>query len=115
VKINLHEQLLLLRRREVERPESLNSAGISRRLLERWGTSVLGWVLADATRSARFGALARSLGRRFPSLLRLGPLGVWSRARDWPELPRHSFHEQYARRRAARARPQKEPSGRGQS
>jgi L-lactate dehydrogenase complex protein LldF len=112
VKINLHEQLLLLRRREVERPLPLTLAPASRALLERWGSAVLGWVLADARRSARLGALARSLGRRFPWLLRLGPLGMWSRARDWPELPRYSFHEEYARRRAAPTRSQ---SGQGPS
>jgi L-lactate dehydrogenase complex protein LldF len=104
VGIDLHEQLLLIRRRQVEGVPG--GAGSPQRgygstlLLAR----ALGWVLQSARRTAWLGALARLIGRHFPVVLRLGPLAGWTRTRDFPPLPRRSFQAQYAARRLPVAR-----------
>jgi L-lactate dehydrogenase complex protein LldF len=100
VGIDLHEQLLALRRRRVDGP-ALAGSGSERRA-GRFQRALLGlgaWMLSSPRRTAWLGAAVRWLGRRAPALLRLGPLSAWTRARELPSLPRHSFHAEYARRR----------------
>jgi L-lactate dehydrogenase complex protein LldF len=99
VKINLHEQLLLLRRRHWENPPALFGARGLGALLERGFTALLAALLARPRQLARWGAFARWLGRRLPVLTRLGPLRSWTATRTLPALPSESFRERYARRR----------------
>jgi L-lactate dehydrogenase complex protein LldF len=98
VKINLHEQLLDLRHRQLELVPT-PGAGTAR-ALERAGAALLGWVLRSPARSARLGSVLRWIGRRWPALARRGPLARWGATRDLPPLPRQSFHQAYAQRRA---------------
>jgi L-lactate dehydrogenase complex protein LldF len=100
VKIDLHEQLLALRQRQLEPgtgSSALAHAPQPERWLERLGADVLGWILRSPWRSARAGALARWLGRRLPALMRLG-LRRWTDTRQLPPLPERSFHQQLVRR-----------------
>jgi L-lactate dehydrogenase complex protein LldF len=99
VKINLHDQLLELRHRQLELVPA-RGAGAAQGALERAGARVLGWVLRSPSRSARIGALLRWLGRRLPLLARMAPLSRWTATRELPPLPRQSFHEANAERRA---------------
>jgi L-lactate dehydrogenase complex protein LldF len=106
VKIDLHDQLLAIRQRQLEPPGS--SAALSRSPLpgrrgERLAASLIGWVLRSPWRSARAGAILRWLGRRVPALTRLGPMARWSASRQLPPLPERSFHERYARRQRGRS------------
>jgi L-lactate dehydrogenase complex protein LldF len=101
VKINLHEQLLALR--QDRRPEALARPPVlSAPRSKRWLARVAGWVLKSARRTALVGRVARFIGRRFPVLLRKGPLAPWYRARELPPLPEQSFSELYRARRARR-------------
>ena len=103
VGIDLHEQLLLIRRRQVDGarpvPGGVRHSGSRQR---RWLAAIASWVLSSAARTARLGALARWLGRRWPSLLRIGPMSRWSATRELPPMPRQSFQQQYAARAASR-------------
>jgi len=103
VKINLHDQLLELRHRQLElavRPAAQDPRRQAARALERTGAALLGWVLRSPARLARAGALLRWLGRRLPGLARRGPLARWTATRELPPLPEQSFHRAYAERRA---------------
>jgi L-lactate dehydrogenase complex protein LldF len=99
VGINLHEQLLILRRRQVDGP-ALEGRGRAYRasLAKRSILRLAAWVLVSPRRSAWAGALLRFVGRVLPAALRLGPLGRWSQTRDLPEFPRQSFQVAYAAR-----------------
>jgi len=99
VKINLHDQLLELRHRQLELVPVPGPAPA----LERAIAGVIGWVLCNPARLARCGALLRWLGRRFPTLGRVGPFARWSATRELPPLPRQSFHQAYAERQARAA------------
>ncbi len=108
VKINLHEQLLQLRERQLAPaaqaqciprspgtslvPRSSTPAS-QRRLhrLERIAARVGGWVLARPRLVTWLGRGARWLARRYPALLECGPLRVWSQGRQLPTLPEQSF------------------------
>jgi L-lactate dehydrogenase complex protein LldF len=99
VGIDLHEQLLLLRRRQVDgaaATQSTSGQPGSRR--KRWLGALVAWVLESPRRTARLGAWARWLGRNLPGLLRVGPLAAWATTRELPPMPRQSFQEQYAAR-----------------
>jgi len=100
VKINLHEQLLELRERQLEGPALERGRGS----LERTLAQLLGWLLKSPSRTAQLGAVLRWLCRRLPALTRYGALRRWTATRELPPLPAESFHVQYARRRAERAR-----------
>jgi L-lactate dehydrogenase complex protein LldF len=101
VGIDLHEQLLLLRRREVEGAPARGDAPAQAPTASgRWLATVAAWVLANPERMARLGAWVRWWGRRLPALLGLGPLASWTKTRALPPLPAQSFREQYAARRA---------------
>jgi L-lactate dehydrogenase complex protein LldF len=106
VKIDLHEQLLALRQRQLEPPghgsHLLARAPLPGRANERLAMALIGWVLRSPWRSARVGRLLRWAGRRFPSLARLGPLRRWTDTRELPPLPEQSFHERLARGRRGR-------------
>ncbi len=112
VGIDLHEQLLTLRRRQVDGPALLELNGTAYRAstLKRTFTALAGWVLASSWRTAWLGVAVRFLGHRFPALMRLGPLGRWSKTRSLPALPLRSFHEEYARRQARLPRASGRPS-----
>lgn len=101
VGIDLHEQLLLLRRREVDgaRPVPGGAQHAGSRL-QRWLAAAASWMLSSPERTERVGALARWLGRHWPALLRIGPMARWSATRELPPLPVQSFQRQYAARRA---------------
>ena len=102
MKINLHDQLLELRHRQLELlPRT--GPGATALALERAGARVLGWLLRSPARSARLGALLRWLGRRLPALASLGPFARWTATRELPALPRQSFHQAYAERQARAA------------
>ena len=98
VKINLHEQLLELRHRQLELVPTPGAR--TARALERAAAAVLGWLLRSPARSARLGAILRWIGRRWPALARRGPLARWGATRELPPLPRQSFQQAYAQRRA---------------
>jgi L-lactate dehydrogenase complex protein LldF len=101
VKINLHEQLLELRHRQLELAVHAAPRDTRReaaRALERAAAALLGWVLRSPARLARAGALLRWLGRRLPGLARVGPLARWTATRELPPLPERSFHQAYAER-----------------
>jgi L-lactate dehydrogenase complex protein LldF len=105
VKINLHEQLLHLRQdqrpvhfagaAELALPPVLPPSRAKQRL-----AALAGWVLTSARRTALVGMVARFVARRFPSLLRRGPLSAWFRSRELPELPEQSFMQLYRARRS---------------
>ncbi len=108
VGIDLHEQLLLLRRRDWSAPDTAEDGASPRAtaLQPGWRIGLLragAWLLARPARMARLLAFARVLERRWPwlwrQLWRLGPLGEWARDREPPRLPPRSFHEQYQRSR----------------
>jgi L-lactate dehydrogenase complex protein LldF len=102
VSIDLHEQLLLLRRREVEgAPARGDLPAQAPTVNGRWFAALAVWVLARPERVARLGGWVRWCGRRLPVLLGFGPLARWTASRALPPLPVQSFHEQYAARRAA--------------
>jgi L-lactate dehydrogenase complex protein LldF len=107
VGIDLHEQLLALRRRQVDGPAlaggSHPRADVFRRSLLALGA----WVLSSSRRTAWLGGALRWLGRRAPFLLRLGPLSRWARTRELPPLPRHDFHAEYAQRRSRAGAPRR--------
>jgi L-lactate dehydrogenase complex protein LldF len=104
VGIDLHEQLLLLRRREVEGAPA--RVGVPRQpptARGRWLGALTAWVLSNPQQMQRLGAWVRWWGRRIPALLGLGPLTRWTATRALPPLPAQSFRQQYAARRAAAA------------
>lgn len=98
VKINLHEQLLELRQEQAERAATRGFAPLASR--------AAGWVLTSTRATAWLGGLGRSALRRFPSLLQIGPLANWTKAREFPTLPPKSFRVLYRERLSAR-----EPEG----
>jgi L-lactate dehydrogenase complex protein LldF len=98
VGIDLHEQLLTLRRRQVDGPMEQTTAPPGARG-KRWLAAFVAWTLGSARRTARLGACVRWLGRRLPWLLRAGPFASWAETRELPPLPRQSFQQQYAARR----------------
>jgi hypothetical protein len=99
VGIDLHAQLALLRRRQVEgapgRGEVPAYSGSRRK---RWLLAIAGRWLANPARVARIGSWVRWLGRRWPALLAIGPLSRWGATRELPPLPRRSFQQEYAAR-----------------
>jgi L-lactate dehydrogenase complex protein LldF len=100
VGIDLHEQLLVLRRRAVDGAPARGDTPAqpaSRR--KRWLGALTAWLLSSPRRTARLGAWVRWWGRRLPALLGLGPLSRWTSTRALPPLPAQSFQEQYAARR----------------
>jgi L-lactate dehydrogenase complex protein LldF len=102
VEIDLHEQLLLLRRREVEgAPARGDYPAQAPTANGRWLATLAAWMLAHPDRMARLGGWVRWWGRRLPALLAVGPLARWTRSRALPPLPAQSFREQYAARRGA--------------
>lgn len=101
VGIDLHEQLLLLRRRQVDgAPAQVGSPGQAPSARKRRLGAVMAWLLTSPRRMARLGAWVRWWGRRLPVLLRIGPPSRWAATRELPPLPVRSFHQQYAARRA---------------
>ncbi|MBX6352626.1 MAG: iron-sulfur cluster-binding protein [Thermoflavifilum sp.] len=93
VKIPLHDMLVALRRRNVER--GWVKAG------ERSAFRAFAWAFARpgryriAMRTARRGQVLVRRGDVIRS--RLGPLAGWTVSRDFPALARESFRERYAR------------------
>jgi L-lactate dehydrogenase complex protein LldF len=106
VGIDLHEQLSMLRRRQVDGAPARGQDPAQRGSWQRRAIgSLVSWVLSSPVRTARFGAWTRWLGRRLPALLGVGPLSRWVSTRELPALPEQSFHQQYARRRSLAAGP----------
>lgn len=97
VGINLHEQLLILRRRQVDGPALVGRGRVYRgSLAKHYILRLAAWVLVSPRRSAWAGAVLRFVGRVLPAALRIGPLARWSQTRDLPEFPRQSFQAAYA-------------------
>jgi L-lactate dehydrogenase complex protein LldF len=93
VGIDLHEQLLALRSRQLE--------GVPRESRSRRGRylGALGsWVSSRPRLVAPLAGVARWLGRHVPWLLGVGPGADWVSTRALPPMPRSSFQEQYAER-----------------
>lgn len=100
VGIDLHDQLLLLRRRQVDgAPAQVGAPGQAPSPRKRRLGALVAWVLRSPRRTARLGAWVRWWGRRLPALLRLGPLARWAATRELPPLPALSFQQQYVARR----------------
>jgi L-lactate dehydrogenase complex protein LldF len=103
VGIDLHEQLLLLRRRQVDgAPRVSGGARHEGSRQKRRLASVASWVLSSPRLTERLGSLARWFGRHWPALLRLGPMARWSATRELPPMPEQSFQRQYAALRVSR-------------
>ena len=109
VGIDLHEQLLILRRRQVDGVAVSDDvhvgpagSGLKRRL-----GGLVGWILASPRRTAWLGQIARWIGRHVPSVMKMGPLAAWSDTRALPPLPRRSFLAEYAARRPQNLLPAK--------
>jgi L-lactate dehydrogenase complex protein LldF len=100
VGIDLHEQLLLLRRRQVDgAPATASRAAEPGSRGKRWLGALVAWTLSNPRRFARLGACVRWVGRRWPGFSRFGPFSAWVATRELPPLPARSFQEQYAERR----------------
>lgn len=119
VGIDLHEQLLLLRRRQIDGAPAVpggalqigsaqNRAAQNGSRQRRWLAAIASWVLSSPRLVERLGAVARWFGRRWPALLRVGPTSRWLETRELPQLPERSFQSEYAARR--RERGQGKPS-----
>jgi L-lactate dehydrogenase complex protein LldF len=105
VGIDLHAQLALLRRRQVEGAPARGDVAPhpgSRR--KRWLLSLAAGWLVRPKRVARVGSWVRWLGRRWPALLGFGPLSRWVATRELPPLPARSFQQEYAARGGTAAR-----------
>ncbi|HEY2251409.1 MAG TPA: lactate utilization protein B [Planctomycetaceae bacterium] len=91
VKIDLHHQLLTWR------------GEIGRRGLLPWSKrfpmKLLGFVFRRPRLYSFAGRLARKIIPLLPRWLLYSRLNDWGRQRDLPQIPSHSFREQYARRR----------------
>jgi L-lactate dehydrogenase complex protein LldF len=96
VGIDLHDQLLLLRERQVDGAGARHAGSRQK----RWLGSLVGWVLSSPGRTERLGAWGRWIGRRAPALLRFGPLSRWFATRELPPLPERSFQREFAASRA---------------
>jgi L-lactate dehydrogenase complex protein LldF len=104
VGIDLHEQLLRLRRRQVDgTPARANGPAEPPTTRGRWLGALTAWVLSNPERSAWLGACVRWWGRRIPALFRVGPASRWTASRELPPLPARSFRQQYAARRLAQS------------
>lgn len=91
VKINLHEQLLTLRRDVVtERQLSWS---------KRFAMQFAAYLFRRPPLYALAGKLGRFALRRFPRMLLYGPWNPWGRQRELPNAPKQSFREQYLRRK----------------
>jgi L-lactate dehydrogenase complex protein LldF len=111
VGIDLHEQLLLLRRRQVDgAPGQVGAPGQAPSARKRRLGAFAAWLLTSPRRTARLGAWVRWWGRWLPALLRLGPLSRWAATRELPPLPARSFQQQYAARRGKAAPGSGQPS-----
>jgi L-lactate dehydrogenase complex protein LldF len=89
VRIDLHDQLLALRRDLVA--EGLTPAGKSRAL------RLAGWVLRSPARTQLAGRLARQAMRLLPGPWMARLSGAWGRQRDLPPPPAESFRDRYRR------------------
>jgi L-lactate dehydrogenase complex protein LldF len=90
VKINLHEQLYILRERVASR--GLLPAS------KRWGMKAAGWVLGTGWLYRLAGKIGRTSLRWLPRFLIYNPLNAWGRQRDLPRPPQESFRDQYRQR-----------------
>jgi L-lactate dehydrogenase complex protein LldF len=90
VKINLHEQLYLLR----ERVAGQGFLPASKRL----GMKVAGWVLGNGWFYRMAGTIGRGALRWLPRWMIYNPLNAWGRQRDLPRPPQESFRDQYRKR-----------------
>jgi L-lactate dehydrogenase complex protein LldF len=114
VKINLHEQLLELRERQVDGPAtSSGKAGIAHgagnmkssargAAFKGIAARAAAWVLAKPAIVSLLGSIGRWLLRRYPGLHDKGPLAAWHSSRALPELPEKSFRSMMRERHAAR-------------
>ena len=98
VGIDLHEQLLTLRSRQIEGKSSEGGSPVG-----RWLGALSSWLSSRPGLVARLGHVGRWLGRHVPGVLGLGPGGRWVASRALPPMPRRSFQQQYAERRRAEA------------
>ncbi|HYM69691.1 MAG TPA: LutB/LldF family L-lactate oxidation iron-sulfur protein [bacterium] len=90
VKIDLPRLLLVMRRRAVAAGEAVTD-------VERLGMRAFAWAASSARRWALAGRALRAMLRPFVRGDRIrhlpGPLGGWTRHRDFPAPPRGSFQE----------------------
>jgi L-lactate dehydrogenase complex protein LldF len=98
VGIDLHEQLLTLRSRQVDGKASERGSPRG-----RWLGALSSWISSRPRIVTRLGLFARWLGRHLPGLLGVGPGRRWLSSRALPPMPRRSFQQQYAERRRAEA------------
>ncbi|GIW95792.1 MAG: 4Fe-4S ferredoxin [Pirellulaceae bacterium] len=89
VRINLHEQLLLMRRQRAVQSE-LSWA-------KRWAMKSFSWLARHPRLFALAGWLARKALRLLPRGLLHNRFNVWARQRDLPVPPKASFASQYRR------------------
>ncbi len=91
VKIPLHHQLLAWRGELAERKLIPFS--------KRMGMKMGKLVLANSTLYQWSGKIARTSLRWLPKWLTHNPLNTWARGRDLPTAPKHSFREEFQRRK----------------
>jgi L-lactate dehydrogenase complex protein LldF len=90
VKIDLHHQLLTMRR-ELARQRALP-------FTKRWSMKVLGLVLRKPWLYHRAGGLARWLLRKLPRWLIYNRLNGWGRQRELPPSPSKTFRQMFRER-----------------
>ncbi len=90
VKINLHEQLLTLRR-------DVAVAG-HLAVTKRWGMKATSFVFRRPWLYAQVGRLGRWALRWMPRFLVYGPWNPWGKQRDLPPVPKRSFRDEFRRR-----------------
>ena len=100
VGIDLHEQLLGLRRRQLD-----GSAVHPGSRSGRWIGAVAAWVASRPRLVDWLSGVARWVGRHAPQMLALGPAARWMNRRELPPLPRRSFQQQLAEGRRERQQP----------
>ena len=96
VKIDLHHQLLTMRR-EMNREGHLAWT-------KRVSMQVAAWVLGGAGRYEWLGRSVRFLLPRMPRFLIYHRGNAWGRQRELPTVPRRSFRDQYRRRSKGQGR-----------
>jgi L-lactate dehydrogenase complex protein LldF len=87
VKIDLHHQLLTMRR-EVARQKALP-------ISKRWSMKFVGWVLRNNWLYRLAGRTARWLVPKLPRALIYNRFNAWGRQRELPPMPRKSFRQLY--------------------
>ncbi len=88
VKIRIPQLLLELRKREVEQAPQRHT--IERLIFKAWS-----WAMRRPWAYELGGSLGRMAGDWAP----LGPIGIWTKTREWPKTPASSFREAYRLRK----------------